>query len=207
MTTKQESRPKQVIGPLGEPLTLGDLPSPQHQALGGAAQGRGGRGGQWRPADDRRSARALQPHPRGVRQLAARGSTAQACMACASRRSSITASSTNASSATEAPRRPSRPGPSFIEDRNETQGPLHPGRRRNRTRGQRAYAVWRRRRHLISNIMESTSSGKLMEKRWRDLLRNTLAMLALGSRRSLGGRDAECRTCTNKPPPSPPAPA
>ena len=28
MTTKQESRPKQVIGPLGEPLTLADLPSP-----------------------------------------------------------------------------------------------------------------------------------------------------------------------------------
>src|SRR5690606_15394899 len=41
-------------------------------ALGRAAQGRGRGGGQRRPADHRRSARAVQPHARGVRRLAAR---------------------------------------------------------------------------------------------------------------------------------------
>src|SRR5690606_5818551 len=45
----------------------------QHQSLGGAPQGRGRRGGQWRPADDRRGLRPLSAHARGVRLVAARG--------------------------------------------------------------------------------------------------------------------------------------
>ena len=40
MLENQKIRPAQVIGPLGEPLTLDSLAPPEHNALGGAPQGR-----------------------------------------------------------------------------------------------------------------------------------------------------------------------
>ena len=61
MIENQDIRPAQVIGPLGEPLTVD-----------GAAQGGSGRGGEWRVADDRRGARTLFAQPRGIRFVAAR---------------------------------------------------------------------------------------------------------------------------------------
>jgi hypothetical protein len=43
MIENQKIRPAQVVGPLGEPLTLESLPAPGTTPLGGAPQGRSGR--------------------------------------------------------------------------------------------------------------------------------------------------------------------
>ena len=51
MLENQKIRPAQVIGPLGESLTLDSLPRAEHHPLGRAAQGRSGRRRGRRAAD------------------------------------------------------------------------------------------------------------------------------------------------------------
>src|SRR4029453_501397 len=86
MLENQKIRPAQVIGPLGEPLTLDSLPPASTTpwvgggkgegvaaARGGAARGGGGRRRRRGIADRRRSLPALYAEPRGIYRLATRG--------------------------------------------------------------------------------------------------------------------------------------